>query len=54
MSINGLEILDEGINVLILLLFLNLLLLGRDLRGRSLLVELAALNVGRQRRGAVG
>lgn len=53
MAIVGLQVLDEGVHVLILLLVLDLLLLGRDIL-RLLLIKLSALNVGRQRRSAGG
>lgn len=51
----GLEILDEGIDVLILIIIFNLgLRLVRSTLLRRLLVELSALDVGRQRRSAAG
>jgi hypothetical protein len=50
-AIVALEVVDEGVNVLILLLLLLDALLRRHGVG-LLLVELSALNVGRQRRSA--
>lgn len=52
MTIVGLQVLDEGVHVLILFLVLDILL-GRNIL-RRLLIELSALNVGRQRRSAGG
>jgi len=50
MAIITLQVLDEGINVLVLLLFLRNVLGANNF----LLIKLAALDVGRQRRGAAG
>ncbi len=54
MAILALEVFDEGVNVLIFLLLFFLVLALLVHRLRSLLVELAALNVGGQRRSASG
>lgn len=51
-TIVRLEVVNEGINVLILLLLLDTSLGGRHVVLGRLLVELAALNVGGQRRSA--